>query len=82
MADRGAHPLDLVLAALVERELDGDGPSRRTCAGAVGPSSSSTPFASRSQRLVGRLALDLGDVDLLDLVARMREPVRERRRRS
>ena len=36
---------------------------------------------ARARSSVG-LALDLGLVDLLDLVARMREPVRERRRRS
>ena len=42
------------------------------------PSSSSTPSASRLQRLVVGLAFDLDLVDLLDAVARMREPVRER----
>ena len=41
------------------------------------PSSSSTPSARAPERGVGRLALDLGHVDLGDLVARMREPVRE-----
>ena len=54
-----------------------DGSSRRTRAGAVTPSSSSTPSASLRERLVRRFALDLGLVDLLDLVPRMREPVRE-----
>ena len=53
-------------------------PRRRARAGAVGPSSSSTPFTQLLQRLVVRLALDLGDVRLLDAVARVREPVRER----
>ena len=47
-------------------------------AGAVRPSSSSTPSASRRmERLVSRLALDLCLVDLVHLVARMREPVGE-----
>ena len=48
MADRLAHPLHLVLAALVQDELE-RAPRRAggTRAGAVGPSSSSTPSASR-----------------------------------
>ena len=54
-----------------------EGPSRRTRAGAVTPSSSSTPSGQLRERLVGRFAFDLGLVDLLDLVAGMREPVRE-----
>ena len=53
------------------------GPRRRARAGAVRPSSSSTPARELRQRLVGRIALDLGDVDLVDLVARVREPVGE-----
>ncbi len=36
----------------------------------------------RAQRLVGRLPLDVGHVDLGHLVARMSEPVGEARRRS
>ena len=35
------------------------------------------PVLELRERLVRRLALDLGLVDLLDLVARVREPVRE-----
>ena len=35
------------------------------------------PVLELLERVVGRVALDLGLVDLLDLVARMREPVRE-----
>ena len=52
---------------------------RRTCAGAVlAPSSSSfTPVGELAQDAVGRLLPELGDVDLVDLVLRMREPVRE-----
>ena len=52
MADRLAHPLHLVLATLVQRQLERlvrvPRPSTRTSAGAVRPSSSSTP--SRSSR--------------------------------
>ena len=55
-----------------------DGARHRTVAGAVTPSSSSTPSASGSQRRLVRLALHVHLVDLLDAVARMREPVRER----
>ena len=51
MADGLAHPLHLALSALVERQLETpDGPRRRTFAGAVRPSSSSTPSASGAQR--------------------------------
>ena len=72
MADRLAHPLHLVLAALVERQLDPrraeEAPRRRGR-----PSSSSTPSASRAGVVVRR-ALDLHLVDLVDLVARVGEP--------
>ena len=47
------------------------------CAGRVGPSSSSTPSRSAAQLAGGRDALDLGEVLLLDAVARMREQLRE-----
>ena len=53
-------------------------PRSRAFAGAVGPSSSSMPARSCFRRLVGRLAVDLGDVRLLDAVLRVRERVRER----
>ncbi len=43
MADRLAHPPDLALAALVDGHLEHAGPTWRTFAGAVRPSSSSTP---------------------------------------
>ena len=81
MADRVAHPLHLVLAPLVQRQLD-PAPARppaedtRTSAGAVGPSSSSTPARSRASSPPGR-ALDLRLVHLRHAVARMREPVGE-----
>jgi uncharacterized protein with GYD domain len=77
VADRGQHPLDLVLAALVDRELD---PARPEPADARGRSRTVVQLDARAkplERVVGGLALDLGLVDLLDLVARMREPVRE-----
>ena len=78
MADRLEHPLHLMLAALVEDELDPRAvPRRRARAGAVRPSSSSTPSRERAHRLVGRLALDLGHIDLVDLVAGMGELVGE-----
>ena len=79
MADRLAHPLDLVLAALVQRQLD---PRRcqdaRRAPARCMPSSSSTPSAEAADRLGRRLPVDVGLVDLLDAVAGMREPVRER----
>ena len=53
------------------------GPSRRALAGAVRPSSSSTPALERGERGGGRVALDLGDVDLVDLVAGVGEAVGE-----
>ena len=43
----------------------------------MGPSSSSTPSRSRAQRVLVRVAFDVGDVRLLDAVARVGEPVRE-----
>ena len=52
-------------------------PSCRARAGAVMPSSSSTPAASADDSRGRQVALDIGDVGLLDAVARMREPVGE-----
>ena len=49
----------------------------RTSAGAVTPSSSSTPSRSGPQRGPARNAVDLGQVLLLDPVARVREQLRE-----
>ena len=79
MADRLAHPPHLVLAALVQDELD----ARRGRAGARGPARCGRPRARPPRAAAGaprrRAPLDVGDlVDLLDAVARMREPVRER----
>ena len=77
MADCRAHPLHLVLAALVQRELD---LRRAEAAGLSGGGAAVVELDALGQspeRGVGRLALDLGNVDLGDLVARVREPVRE-----
>ena len=49
----------------------------RTRAGAVGPSSSSTPSRKRAQRLALGISFDLGEVRLLDAVSRMREQLGE-----
>jgi hypothetical protein len=71
------HALDLVLAALVDRELDrvrAEEPGFGRCGRAV---VEVDPFTEALERFLRRLALDLGLVDLRDLVARVREPVRE-----
>ena len=78
VADRLAHPPDLAVAALVEDELEAAGAEPADPRGAVRPSSSSTPSASAPQRVVVRLLPGLDLVHLLDPVAGMREPVRER----
>ena len=54
------------------------GARRRAVAGAVGPSSSSTPSREPREVALVEVAVDLGDVGLLDAVARVRERVRER----
>ncbi len=78
MADRLEHPLDLVVAALVEDELDAAAAEaarpRRRGEAVVELDAVAQPL----QRLLVRVALDLRDVRLLDAVARMGEPVRER----
>ena len=78
VADRLAHPLHLVLAALVEDELD---PVRAEAARACRRGAAVLELdalTEAAERLVVRLALDLRLVRLLDAVARVREPVRER----
>ena len=76
MADRLAHAPHLAVAALVDRP---GGPRRGdddvAWAGAVMPSSSSTP--SRSWRIARgrRLTVDLGQVLLLDAETRVGQPV-------
>src|SRR4051812_6313595 len=77
VADGGEHPFDLMLASLVQDELDataGKAARPRRCSRAV---VELDPVAQPLQRLFVRVALDLGDVDLLDAVARMGEPVRQ-----
>ena len=59
-----------------------DGPSRRARGRRRAAVVELDALGEAAQRFVRRFALDLGLVDLLDLVARVREPVRERRRRS
>ena len=77
VADRLAHPLHLVLAALVDRQLEA--PRRR--GGGPGRGGEAVveldAFREPAQRLAVWVALDLGLVDLVHLVARVREPVGE-----
>ena len=78
MADRLAHPPHLPVAALVQDELE---PGRAEPADAGrrrDPVLELDPFGERAQRVVVRLLPGLDLVDLLDAVAGMREPVRER----
>jgi hypothetical protein len=77
MADRGQHPLDLVLAALVDRELYPVRPEAADACRRAPPVVELNARAKPLERVVGRLSLDLGLVDLLHLVAGMGEPVRE-----
>ena len=77
VSDGLEHPLHLVLAALVERELD---PSAAEPAGAGGRGAAVLELdavAKPAKRVLARIAFDLGLVDLLHLVARVREPVCE-----
>ena len=77
VADGREHPLHLVLAAFVDAELDAAGPEAAGVRGARRPVVELDAVAEPLERLVGGVALDLGLVDLLDLVARMGEPVRQ-----
>ena len=77
MPDRLAHPLHLVLAALVEDELE---PAAAEPAGAGGSGAAVLEvdaLAQPAERVLVRVAVDVDLVRLLDAVARMREPVRE-----
>src|SRR6266542_3707826 len=78
VADRFAHALHLVLASLVDRELDSRGAEEARAGGRRPAVLQLEALSQAAQRLRPRLPLHVGDVDLLDLVARMREPVRER----
>jgi hypothetical protein len=73
-----AHPLDLVLAALVEGQLEA---ARREAADLCRRRAAVLELDALGeppQSLVVQFARDVRLVDLLDLVARMREPVRQR----
>ena len=59
-----------------------DGPSRRDARRRRRPVLELDALGEPTQHGVAGLALDVRDVGLLDLVARMGEPVGERRRRS
>src|SRR5690242_12220765 len=78
MADGRTHPLDLALAALAQRELQDAGP-QLAHAGRRGHAVVELyAFAQLLQRaLRDGAALDVGDVGLGDLVARVREAVGE-----
>jgi hypothetical protein len=77
VADGGQHSLDLMLSAFMEAQLD---PGWAQAPGARGGGGAVVEVDSRAQALqvlVGRLALDVGLVDLLHAVPRVGEPVRE-----
>ena len=76
MADRGQHPLDLVLAPFVQRQLDAARPEAADAGAGGRPVVELDPGAQPLEGLVRGLALDLGLVDLLDFVARVGEAVR------
>ena len=82
MADGVEHALHLAVPALVDRQLDDVRSEelrlRRRGAAVL----ELDAVLERVQDLLARLAVDLRDVGLLDAVARVREPVCERRRRS
>src|SRR5262249_30597558 len=77
VADGREHPLHLVLAALVDRQLDAAGAeaagARRGAAAVVEVDAALEAL----ERRTARVALDVGDVDLVHFVTRVREPVRE-----
>jgi hypothetical protein len=77
VADRGEHPLHLVLAAFVDAQLDGARAEEPGLGGSGRAVVEVDPCAEALELLFGRVVLDPGFVDLLDLVARVREAVRE-----
>jgi hypothetical protein len=77
-SDRGAHPLDLVLASLVDRELELIRPEPLRARGCSATVVEIDAFAELSQLIVVRVPLDLDLVGFLYAVARVREAVRER----
>ena len=80
MADLRAHPLDLALAALAQRDLQDAGLELAHLGRRGHAVVELDALAQRAQRLLGHrdaAAADVGDVDLRDLVARVREAVGE-----
>ena len=77
MADCGEHALHLMLAAFVDHELD------LSTSGTAGPGGSRAPVVELDpvfeplDRGGEGIAFDRSDVDLVDLVTGMREPVGE-----
>ena len=78
VADRGQHPLHLVLSALVESQLEPRWLEASDLRGGGHAVVELHPLGEPGQGLVVGLALDLCLVDLVHLVARVHEPVRER----
>ncbi len=77
-----AHAAHLAVAALVDHDLDQrafacSSTAHRQRAGAVGPSSSSTPLRNARERGSTGVAVHLGHVRLVDAVARVREQLGE-----
>src|SRR5579884_236059 len=71
------HPLHLVLASLVHGQLDTPAPEPAGARGRRSPVVELDPAFELRERGGRWITLDLGDVDLVHLVARVREPVRE-----
>ncbi len=74
-ADGRAHQLHLVLAPLVNGELDQPRPQAKRLRRRRAAILELDSLGQRSQGLLARLALQFRLVDLLHLVARMRQPV-------
>ncbi len=78
VADGVEHAAHLPVSAFVDRQLDRAGREPDDARGRGRAVVELDPGGEPGERGVGRLALDDGDVDLLDLVARVGQPVRER----
>ena len=78
MADGLAHPPYLAVAALVQDELEAGRAEAANAGGRRHPVLQLDTLGQRAQRLVVRLLPGLDLVDLLDAVARVGEPMRER----
>jgi hypothetical protein len=77
VADRLEHALDLVLAALVDAELDSRRAEPARAGGTGTPVVELDALLEPAERVVAGRAFDLGLVGLADLVPRVCEPVRE-----